>query len=158
MSATSKRQILNIWKTLLWWALLWAVSFGTACLMYSFTEESGSKSSSFLPITIYRVQPVCFTAGAVIFLAAAVVIWLRLLRPSLLVTLEGSFGWTLLWILISAVGLLAMIAVILCGMILMTDLFAKVSPGILEYWPIAAPVFMLLMIVGNLFYIRSRKR
>ena len=151
MSDHTKKQLLNAAKTLLWWVLLSAVSFLTSLLMYCFAKKTGEGGGGFfLSVTLYSVQPVCYAVGALLFLAAAAAVWFYLLRPALIVTLEGGGGWAFLWVMSGLLGLVCIFGAALAGLILNIGVFSGIRPEILEYWVFAAPAAVLLLIVIDL--------
>lgn len=149
----------NALLTLVWWALLAAVSFLSALLMYSFGEENGPDSSSFLPVTVVRPNLICYVLGLLCWLAACVLIWKRLLRPCFDLCRGQNPGWMFLWLLEAALGLTAQFMTALFGMLTGMDaLFARTEPEILDYFFFVAAIFPALFGAADLLIGHFRKK
>jgi hypothetical protein len=146
-----RKPIINALLTLLWWTLFAGISLLASLLMYSFGENVGSDGSSFLPVTLLKPNLLCYFSGLLLWIAACVIIWKKLLRPTFDFCRGRHPGWMLLWLLEAAIGLTAQLAASLFGMLLgMRELFARSEPAILDSFVWFTVLFPLLFGAADL--------
>lgn len=143
-----KPPVKNTLLTALWWLMLWLASFFSFLLMFSLVHcTNDSDGAGFMPIWLYAVNPVCYCAGAVLSIAAFVLIR-RFLRQTVPFGRGWHPVWAVLWVILALLGLFGVFVIFLIVLLMKTGLFSRLDPQILEnfgiVYPIAAAIVILI--------------
>ena len=134
MTQDTKKQLLNLLKTVGCWLAFLALLFGIFYLMFMFSEDAGYHSSSggFLASEVYDLNLPVFLAGIPLSLALFAAVWIFVQRKTWRTAVSGGVLWAVLWCLWILPVLFLVLFAYFAAMILAVDLFVDFEPA----WPV----------------------
>ena len=155
----NKNNNIILLKCFLYWVVIAGITGLAVLIQLIGIKEVGSSGTSFLPVTIYTVNPVLFITGGLVFLAAACVVWFKLLRVALAKIWKDHWGYKLVYYLFAVTGIIGIFWVTMMVIVLRMGLFSGFKPSALEFESFLMPGILLLMvIIGSVRIYRSACR
>jgi len=145
----NKNNNIILLKSFLYWAVMAGFTGLAVFIQLIGIKEVGSGGSGFLPVSIYTVNPVFFTIGVLVFLAAAFFMWFSFLRVCLAKIWNDHWGYKLVYYFFSATGIIGCFWMAMMVILYRMGLFSGLKPSALEAEVFLMPGILLIMVIAG---------
>ena len=142
------------------WLMMTAAALGSFIVQLLFLEDTGETSSSFLfSNSIYRVNPVCFMLGYVIFFSLHLVLWNRYQKHELKRAKDRGTSYAAAYCLgVLFISLIIFLLSIFILFAFFTGMTINIEPGIAELNGLVFAGYIFLFTVINLIIMLKKDK